>query len=122
MSGGEEQPALAYEGKHTDWVVADAHVHMRDCFDLGLFFDNAVRNFRQEARRNGVEDRFSGLGPARTEQGDGNGSVPHGPLVYPRWGTSGKHGMMCAVDSGRERQLARGFQSRDSSVGRAADS
>lgn len=42
-------------------VLADAHVHIYDCFRVGRFFDSAARNFRAEARRRGFEDHFQGV-------------------------------------------------------------
>jgi hypothetical protein len=41
--------------------LADAHVHIYDCFDLGLFFDAAARNLRTAAQQQGRERGFTRL-------------------------------------------------------------
>lgn len=39
-------------------VLIDAHVHIHDCFDLERFLDSAYSNFRFEADRLGLDDKF----------------------------------------------------------------
>jgi hypothetical protein len=40
-------------------IFVDAHVHIHDCFDLGMFFDSAIDNFRTEAGRIKQDDASS---------------------------------------------------------------
>lgn len=40
-------------------ILADAHVHIYDCFDLGRYLDAAYSNFRSEAIRLGHADNFT---------------------------------------------------------------
>lgn len=42
-------------------ILADAHVHIYDCFDLHTFLDSALANFRVEATRCGQGDAFTAL-------------------------------------------------------------
>jgi hypothetical protein len=39
-------------------VMIDAHVHIYSCFNLQIFFDSALNNFRSEAAKNGHSDNF----------------------------------------------------------------
>ena len=40
-------------------ILVDAHVHIYDCFDLERFLDAAYSNFRSEADRSGLGDKFT---------------------------------------------------------------
>jgi hypothetical protein len=40
-------------------ILVDAHVHIHDCFDLGMFLDSAFENFRIEADRIKLDDASS---------------------------------------------------------------
>ena len=40
-------------------IIVDAHVHIYDCFDLDKFLDAAYSNFKSEADRLGVGDKFT---------------------------------------------------------------
>jgi len=42
-------------------ILIDAHVHIYDCFDLRIFLDSALSNFRAEASRQAKKDNFSAL-------------------------------------------------------------
>lgn len=39
-------------------VMIDAHVHIYSCFNLQIFFDSALNNFRSEAAKNGRPGNF----------------------------------------------------------------
>lgn len=41
-------------------VLVDGHVHLHDCYDVGLFLDAAVRNFRAAAWDLGLEPALEG--------------------------------------------------------------
>jgi hypothetical protein len=43
-------------GENTAMILADAHVHIYDRFDLNLFFASALRNFTQGAASLGIND------------------------------------------------------------------
>jgi hypothetical protein len=40
-------------------ILVDAHVHIYDCFNLERFLDAAYSNFRSEADRSGLGDKFT---------------------------------------------------------------
>ncbi len=42
-------------------ILADAHVHIYDCFDLKFFFDHAYKNFIQTALKFGHGSGFTGV-------------------------------------------------------------
>jgi len=42
-------------------ILVDAHVHIYDCFDLRIFFNSALANFKSEASRHGKGDAFNGI-------------------------------------------------------------
>ena len=43
-------------------IFVDAHVHIYDCFDLDVFFDSAMANFRTAAKQSGIKSKpFSSL-------------------------------------------------------------
>lgn len=41
--------------------VIDGHVHLYDCFNLSDLLDAAYANFKAEARRQGIIDRYAGI-------------------------------------------------------------
>ena len=52
MTGIESQSGL---------ILFDVHVHIYDCFSLQNFFDSAIRNFKNEIRKNGIDADFQAI-------------------------------------------------------------
>jgi hypothetical protein len=42
-------------------ILFDVHVHIYDCFSLQNFFDSAIKNFKNETRKNGIDADFQGI-------------------------------------------------------------
>ena len=42
-------------------IIADAHVHVHDCFDLEQFFNSALANFQHFSEAKGYPDNFTAL-------------------------------------------------------------
>ena len=45
----------------TSLIVADAHVHIYDCYDLRDFFDRALKNLKTAFRKGAIRTGFTGL-------------------------------------------------------------
>jgi len=42
-------------------ILFDVHVHIYDCFSLQNFFDSAIKNFKKEIRKNGIDADFQAI-------------------------------------------------------------
>jgi hypothetical protein len=42
-------------------IFIDAHIHLYNCFDLGVFFDSAIANFRNEATHAGSHEKYQSV-------------------------------------------------------------
>jgi hypothetical protein len=42
----------------TGFILFDVHVHIYDCFSLQNFFDSAIKNFKNEIRKNSIDADF----------------------------------------------------------------
>lgn len=45
----------------SDTILFDVHVHVYDCFSLQNFFDSAVKNFKNETRKIGIDADFQAI-------------------------------------------------------------
>jgi hypothetical protein len=43
------------------FILFDVHVHIYDCFSLQNFFDSAIKNFKNEIRKNGIDADFQAV-------------------------------------------------------------
>lgn len=47
--------------KYKQLIIADAHVHIHDCFDLDLLLNSAFNNFQKVANSQNCQDNFVGV-------------------------------------------------------------
>lgn len=51
-------------------ILADAHVHIYDCFDVEQLLDSALKNFQNNARKQSKNDDFAGILLLTESRGD----------------------------------------------------
>jgi hypothetical protein len=52
---------MSIDNYQKNLIIADAHVHINDCFDLSQMLDSALNNFRQTSQKKGYENNFTGI-------------------------------------------------------------
>ncbi|NET04044.1 MAG: hypothetical protein F6K16_04795 [Symploca sp. SIO2B6] len=52
---------IDYVDQSKQLIIADAHVHIYDCFDLDKFLNAAANNFNNSALNKGYKDRFESI-------------------------------------------------------------
>lgn len=45
----------------SDIILFDVHVHIYDCFSFQNFFDSAIKNFKNEIKKNGIDADFQAI-------------------------------------------------------------